>query len=115
LAKIVSFEKSGVSDIFATVLQKGFLVLLIFLGMRLTSQAQQCTNPIRGSVFSASGHSPLAFAAVQIPEARIQVYTDEKGQFEICGLAAGRHKMLIRQLGFDSLLLEVETGKKKSK
>jgi iron complex outermembrane receptor protein len=95
------------------VLQKGFLVLLIFLGMRLTSQAQQCINPIRGSVFSASGHSPLAFAAVQIPEARIQVYTDEKGQFEICGLAAGRHKMLIRQLGFDSLLLEVETGKKK--
>ena len=95
------------------MLQKGLTVvffLLPFIGLKAQIA---CNNAIRGAVFSATDHTPLAFTAIRIPVEHLQVYSDEKGQFEICGLRPGRHRLVFLQLGYDSLVKEVETGGKK--
>ncbi len=95
------------------MLQKGILFFFsVLLSFSLKAQ-EPCSNAIRGAVYSASGHSPLGFTAIRVPELHLQVYSDEKGQFEICGLKAGKYRIVLRQLGFDSLVLEAETGSKK--
>lgn len=95
------------------MLQKeNFLLPFFFVAANLQAQ-MPCLNAIRGGVYSASGHNPLSFTAVRIQDQHIQVFCDEKGQFEICGLKPGSYKIVFRQLGYDSLVIQAETGGKK--
>ena len=78
------------------------------------AKAQQtCADAIRGAVYSASEHSPLGFTVIRVIGSPVRVYSDEKGNFEICGLKPGRYRLILKQLGYDSLVTEVETGSKK--
>ena len=72
-----------------------------------------CADAIRGAVFSASEHSPLGFTAIRVSGRPVQVFSDVKGNFEICGLRPGKYRLILKQLGYDSLVTEVETGSKK--
>lgn len=98
--------------IFATMLQKTsvFLVLIMVIPR---VKAQHCPGAISGSVFSAGMHQPLAFVLVQIPSEKIQVFTNDAGRFEICGLKSGTYRLILRQMGFDSLVIQAVTGGKK--
>ena len=95
------------------MLQKGVYCLLSFLLAIRAAAQQPCANAIRGEVVSASEHIALGFTAVRIPELQLQQYADERGRFEFCGLKPGRYRLILKQLGYDSLVLEAETGGKK--
>ena len=62
---------------------------------------------------SLSDHSPIPFAQIRIKETGQQTQADSLGRFEVCGIGKGRKTLLIRQLGFDSLVLLFAPGSKK--
>jgi len=88
-------------------------ILLLFLPGILLAQADQCRNKIRGIINSATDHKGLRNVSVQIPELKIQVYSDSNGHFEICNLATGNYTLIFRSIGFDSLSVNANTEKKK--
>jgi iron complex outermembrane receptor protein len=107
------FWKIKTSAIFATMLQKGFVSSCFLFLFWHSSPAQNCQNAIRGTVFSASVHTPLPFVAIRLPQIQQQIFTNERGWFEICDLKPGKYQLVLRQIGFDSLILSAETGGKK--
>jgi len=105
--------------IFATVLQKqfftGFFLMLLFMHYQNASgQLRPCENLVRGVINSGADHKGLPFATILIPDEKRLIYSDSNGVFEICGLPAGQKtRAVIKLLGFDSLIVNLETGRKR--
>ncbi len=75
--------------------------------------SQSCRNGIAGRINSYSDHLPIPFAVVYIPELKVSTVSDSLGNFQFCDLPVGNKKLVIMQLGFDSLSMVLETGKKR--
>ena len=70
------------------------LVALLFPGVIVAQ-----TATITGVVRSKAG-SPLAQAEVTVPGLKLSSQTDSTGRYRISGIAAGRHTVVARSLGF---------------
>jgi iron complex outermembrane receptor protein len=63
---------------------------------------------------SGADHKGLPSVSILIPEKKRLIYTDTNGMFEICGLPAGtKTRAVLKLLGFDSLVVSLEPGKKR--
>ncbi len=78
------------------------LVMLVFYEV----YGQQAGS-ISGTVMGSSGEGVLAGATVAVKGLELSTLTDIKGRFEITGLAAGAHKLLISHVGYEPLELSV--------
>jgi len=99
------------------MLQKGlshwFFFVVLFIGLQNNGYAQPCINSIQGRVNSFSEHLPVAFASVYLIELKLITTTDSLGKFQFCNIPNGKWKLIVKQLGFDSLQIEVEPEKKR--
>lgn len=61
-----------------------------------------------GVITDYSTGSTISGALIEFPALRRQATTDINGRFTIYGIRPGRHKMVVNQLGFKTLVREVE-------
>ncbi len=99
------------------MLQKGGLLVLL-LGHLLSpvfrAGAQEKSACFRGSINDFSEHQGIPFAVIFIRETRQILYSDSLGEFRICPVPVEKLHLVIRQTGFDSLVVSLEPGKKKA-
>ena len=100
------------------MLQKGPSGLKCILWILLVLKAnfglcQACPNSIKGRINSFSDHLPIAFAQVYLSELKISTITDSLGYFQFCDVPEGKKHLIIKQLGFDSLSIFIDPGKKR--
>ncbi len=73
-------------------------------------QAQR-TNPLRvttnGAVTDLTTGNPVAGALIEFPALRRQAITDQLGRFAVTNIRPGKHKVVVSQLGFKTLVREV--------
>lgn len=89
-----------------------FLMLaLVFTGSsRVFAQRSHC---ISGVVNSGKDHQAIPFVAIQVKGTHQTTQTDSLGRFKICFDKPGQYVLLIKNLGYDSLVVRAETGKRK--
>jgi hypothetical protein len=56
---------------------------------------------LTGRVVSDSNEKPVPGAEVVLQEGRVATTTDAAGAFRLSGLPAGRHRVVVRQIGFE--------------
>ncbi|MBX7180815.1 MAG: TonB-dependent receptor [Bacteroidia bacterium] len=97
--------------IFADLLQKNVLrklaFLLSFLVLSLIGWAQN-TGTIRGIVYEKSTNETYIGAAVQIQGTAIYSVTDNYGNFSINKLAPGKYTLVLKVMGFEDIVQEIE-------
>ena len=84
--------------------------LLCALFVPLSAHAQD--GRIEGTIVERSSGEALAGATVQIRELNVGVATDGDGRFELAGIPAGDHVVLVSFVGFESAerLVELQPG-----
>lgn len=91
------------------------LVAALFAtGSRANAQAGAATQEagsgiLRGTVTSAAG-GPLAYAVVTIVALGVQQFSNAQGKFYFTKIPAGKHRVTIRQLGYQAATIEVVLG-----
>ena len=83
---------------------KTFFYILLLLVLPLTTQAQDITQTLRGTVYDQNTHEPLigATVVVQNSDPVIGTTTDEKGHFSLPNLRLGRVTLEVSYIGYDS-------------
>lgn len=74
----------------------------------LQAQRSAARVTVSGIVTDASSGHAVNGALIEFPELRRQATTDAKGRFAAPGLRAGKHKLVVNQLGFKTLVREVD-------
>lgn len=87
------------------------LVSLLLLGGNVICHGQTQKGAIKGLVRSERG-SPLPYANVTVKETILGTNADEKGEFEISGIEAKNHTIVVTAFGFETqeLIVEVKAG-----
>ncbi|HSL68785.1 MAG TPA: carboxypeptidase-like regulatory domain-containing protein [Longimicrobiales bacterium] len=74
------------------------------------AQRQPARVTATGVVIDASSSSPVVGALVEFPSLRRQSITDIKGRFTIPQVRTGRRKMVVTQLGYRTMMREVQVA-----
>jgi hypothetical protein len=67
----------------------------------------QAQSVLAGSVRDAGSGAALPDAEVAIPQLQLRARTDASGRYRISDIPAGRHTVIVRRLGHDSLSMAV--------
>ena len=83
---------------------KTFFHILLLLVLPLTTQAQDITQTLKGTIYDQNTHEPLigATVVVQNSDPVIGTTTDEKGHFSFPNLRLGRVTLEVSYIGYDS-------------
>ena len=83
-------------------------IILFFILLLIVSQTFAQTNnySIKGVVKTENGYA--GFATLGIESINAYTITDENGRFELRHIPAGRHKILVRRMGFVTKTVDVE-------
>jgi len=65
---------------------------------------------LSGRVVAVTDGAPIAGATVRLPGMERGVLTDEEGRFLLAGLAPGRHQLVVRRIGFETIRRRVTLG-----
>lgn len=84
---------------------KNLLILLLMMLSMVHLFAQEISGDLVGTVRDQASEIPLAFATVTIPELKLGVTTDERGQFSLENIPVGRHTVKITFLGYEPVVL----------
>jgi hypothetical protein len=76
------------------------VVLLLVLGRPLHAQ----TAIFRGRIVDEHGERPIADAVIELRDLQRLVRSDSTGTFRLTGVPAGVHRVLVRRLGYDSVV-----------
>ncbi len=85
--------------------------ITLVLGIALlasVAHAQDTTGTVHGIVLSSEHQQPLAFATITLDSTAATVFADSSGSFRIGKVAAGRHHLRARELGYSPLDTTVE-------
>ncbi len=93
---------------FAIMLQKSFLLFLIFSGLH--SFSQNCTFKISGNILDKHDNSPLDYATVYIQELEVSATADSAGYFELENICAGKYSFIIEHISCpsDTIVLTID-------
>lgn len=69
-------------------------------------QAQQPTQNIRGYISDQATSLPIEFATILLVQTQVGAVSDSAGQFVLRNVPVGRYDVLIRQIGYEPLLLK---------
>lgn len=88
--------------------------LVCLMPLLANGQARKNTGTIVGVVKEAGASSSLGvpYAVVSIPEAGVNVVTDDNGNYRIEGLAPAEYTMSVSSLGYEAKTLKVEVGRR---
>ena len=64
--------------------------------------------PVSGRVTDAETGTPIAFAAVWIPEYSLGAFTNREGFVEIVHVPPGKHMVEARVIGYSNLVFEID-------
>ena len=90
----------------------GLLVSLCIAPPCLSAQSSTPGASITGTVFGTSGN-PIAHPRIVLPEARQEFLGGADGTFRVGNLAPGRHRLVVRYLGYspvDTVILVASDG-----
>ena len=65
-------------------------------------------SSITGLVKDSKGGNPVVYAYVSLQGLSYNVYTAKDGRFSLSGLAGGKYTLIIRAVGFEEKMLEIE-------
>lgn len=82
-------------------------ILLIFIFIISTINAESFSGAIKGKVFSED-NTPLYGAHVAIPSINRGAVTDENGEFAITNLPGGKHRVVISYIGYESQIINID-------
>jgi len=87
----------------------GILTACILLQVPFAGDVSaQVTGVIQGSVRAAISGEPLSGVRVMVEDVGLDTQTDSRGFFQLVGVPAGRHNVLVRRLGLESMRRQVE-------
>jgi TonB-dependent receptor len=66
------------------------------------AEGENATGAVAGTVYNATNDLPIGKVLVSIAGSRLTTLTDESGQFQFVGVPAGKAKVQVSYLGFDS-------------
>ncbi|AHG89894.1 hypothetical protein J421_2357 [Gemmatirosa kalamazoonensis] len=69
--------------------------------------AAKAQSVLRGNVAADPGDSPLAGVEVLVPALERSARSDSAGDFVLAGLPAGRHRVVLRKVGYGSAMFDV--------
>jgi iron complex outermembrane receptor protein len=98
------------------VLQKGILKIIfisIQLGLVCNAFSQNEKTCFFGTINGYADHKGIPFARIWVGDGPKILYSDSLGEFRICPAPGQKTKLVFYQLGFDSLAVWLEPGKKK--
>ena len=84
------------------------VVLLAFAAAPLQAQRTAERITATGVVTDASSGHAVNGALIEFPALRRQATSDTKGRFVLTGFLPGKHKMVVNQLGYKTLVREVQ-------
>ncbi|MCB9251022.1 MAG: carboxypeptidase-like regulatory domain-containing protein [Flavobacteriales bacterium] len=87
------------------------LTAIVFILGSLLVQAQ--TTEIRGFIYNKKTGEPVPYANIFIKEIQKGTVSDDEGLYVLNGIPTGKHTLIVRALGYDSVLLKLdfEAGK----
>lgn len=85
-----------------------WMVPLFLILVADRASAQQAS--LGGTILSDGTEKPLANAEILIESVNKSVRSDSAGNFIITGLAAGKHTVLVRLVGYESLKADITLG-----
>jgi hypothetical protein len=83
-----------------TIARRSLCATVLSTMLPLLVGAQTRGAVLTGRVLTDTSHLPLANAEVSLPELAINGLTNDKGEFRIAGISAGKHQVLVRHLGY---------------
>ena len=86
------------------------LLVLISFGWVLTVSAQSCVYTLQGSVLDAHDLQPMENVSIFVQEIGLEVWTNDKGQFEFMQLCRDEYHLLIQHVGCPSQRLLLSLG-----
>ncbi|HEV2146587.1 MAG TPA: carboxypeptidase regulatory-like domain-containing protein [Longimicrobiaceae bacterium] len=76
------------------------LLAALLSAVPLPGAAQDAGPTLRGTVRAADSGEPLPFAVVELPGLDRRVIASAAGGFEFTGVPAGRHRLVVEQVGY---------------
>lgn len=89
--------------------QKAFF-LLLFLLLPIGLWAQSSGGQIAGTVVGDANNEPLSGATIYVPNLNKGVVTNEHGAFLLTGVPSGTYTLIVKSLGYHTLLHKVTIG-----
>ena len=86
---------------------KFFLTILLSLFISGSAISQKCSITLTGHVEDADTKDKLAGAVVTLKETRMQIVTDERGDFIFKNLCFGEYTLLISHISCDSIVQKI--------
>lgn len=68
------------------------------------------SGALSGHVTSAITLNPVPFVLVSLDDPRLEFFSGEQGRFSLPALSKGRHRLLLRQLGYQPLEVQLLVG-----
>jgi iron complex outermembrane receptor protein len=90
-----------------------FFSLILCIANWQTGFSQEKKHCFKGFVNDFHDHNGIPFASIYVEELKTSILTDSSGSFEICNWRDGIITLIIKQLGYNTLKLKLEPGKKK--
>ncbi|MBM3844539.1 MAG: hypothetical protein FJ397_14985, partial [Verrucomicrobia bacterium] len=86
-------------------------VFALLLALQLPSRALAAApGAIAGAVSNAATRNLLPGARIELPALGREVLADDTGRYELPGVPAGRHELLVSYIGLDAVRRVVEVG-----
>lgn len=90
---------------------KLIIAILFALFISDTAISQKCSISLTGHVEDADTKDKLAGAVITLKETRMQLVTDEKGDFIFKNLCSGEYTLLISHISCDSVIKKISISK----
>ncbi len=79
-----------------------FILGFVFIGVTVSSIAQDCNMSILGTVIDESSNLPLTYVNVFIQETGTGVVTDDKGNFAFANVCKGEYHIIFSHIGCET-------------
>ena len=81
-------------------MQRSLCAIAIWMVVPLLTGAQAHGAVLTGRVLTDTTRLPLSNAEVSLPELGLRGVTNEKGEFRLTNIIPGKHRVLVRRLGY---------------